>query len=113
MRFRVPDAMRCAVPLRRAGTHPHRDGRSYTCFKPAAHVAGPRESGRAIVDGYGGSFTAPGFPAVENMLRRQNNREGCLASDSPQCAIISHLVVDLCNYCTSVALLCPQGGDGY
>jgi hypothetical protein len=56
--------------------------RIYTCFtggvvflSPAAaeigihdHVAGPRESGRAIVDGYGGSFTAPGFPAVESML---------------------------------------------
>ena len=32
------------------------------------HVAGPREPGRAIVDGYGGSFTAPGFPAVESIL---------------------------------------------
>ena len=32
------------------------------------HVAGLREPGRAIVDGYGGSFTAPGFPAVESIL---------------------------------------------
>jgi hypothetical protein len=40
MRFRVPDAMWCAVPLRRAGTHPHRDDLIYTCFKPAAHAAG-------------------------------------------------------------------------
>src|SRR5882757_10527754 len=29
IRFRIPDALRCAVPLRRAGTHPRRDGCSF------------------------------------------------------------------------------------